>query len=474
VRSCQLESALSAYLEEASVALMAETAAGAEVPFEVVAESSRRHGTPLYCYRPLTRSFMDERAVMLGSLPSRAAALQAMGTVGDLDRYLAVRAAGVPAGPAAQWANKALELLLEDVFAEQDDFQLRTERVDAALGRLQESGERTQERLAVLATLHGMVLASGELELTRGLALVNPGAVPDAPSQVLPLDEADGHLLAVLAGEGDDPRSAVPAARGVLRDLLRALRLFGDGRVTLGPMAWWRMGGGPWRPFALGAGGRPRGMLVVSPEQEDELRAFCNLVSRRAPHGNEVAWALRRYELGCERTRDDEAVSDYLLALRALLEPEGPASGRLAERMAVLCAVPERRAALAERVARTLALERAVIDGSVSEAHGSDATVGAVADHLRDLLRDVVCGHLAPDLDRVADELLQQEREGSSDQSHQAGSEDETWGARPASESAHQRDDLAWAGPPAPPVPEGVGAATNVDAYAWGAFSLLE
>ncbi len=42
-------------------------------------------------------------------------------------------------------------------------------------------------------------------------------------------------------------------------------------------------------------------MLVVTPEQEDELRAFCNLVSRRAPHDNELAWALRRFELGCER-----------------------------------------------------------------------------------------------------------------------------------------------------------------------------
>ena len=57
---------------------------------------------------------------------------------------------------------------------------------------------------------------------------------------------------------------------------------------------------------ALGRGGRPHGMLVVCAEQEDELRAFCNLVSRRAPHANEVAWALRRFELGCERTSEYE------------------------------------------------------------------------------------------------------------------------------------------------------------------------
>ena len=42
-------------------------------------------------------------------------------------------------------------------------------------------------------------------------------------------------------------------------------------------------------------------MLVVTAEQEDELRAFCSLVSRRTPHANELAWAVRRFELGCER-----------------------------------------------------------------------------------------------------------------------------------------------------------------------------
>ncbi len=103
----------------------------------------------------------------------------------------------------------------------------------------------------------------------------------------------------------------------MLRELLRALRLFGDGRIALGALAWARTGSAPWDALALGTGGRPHGMLMVSAEQEDELRAFCNLVSRRAPHANEVAWALRRFELGCERASEYEAISDHLLALRA-------------------------------------------------------------------------------------------------------------------------------------------------------------
>ena len=150
---------------------------------------------------------------------------------------------------------------------------------------------------------------------------------------------ADG-LLVVYSADDCDVEDALSRGRGVLKDLLRALRLFGDGRVTLGALAWARVGAGAWNPLALGAGGRPHGMLVVSAEQEDELRGFCNLVSRRAPHDNELAWALRRFELGCERETAYEALSDHLLALRALLEPEGPASGLLAGRIAALCATP--------------------------------------------------------------------------------------------------------------------------------------
>ena len=148
-------------------------------------------------------------------------------------------------------------------------------------------------------------------------------------------------------------------------------------------------------------------MLVVTAEQEDELRAFCNLVSRRAPHGNELAWALRRFELGCERDSPYEALSDNLLALRAMLEPEGPSSGLLAGRLAALCATPERRVELTERVVRAFALERASIAGTRHRQRRRRALAEDIADHLRALLRDVICGHLDPDLAVIADELLE-------------------------------------------------------------------
>ena len=141
-------------------------------------------------------------------------------------------------------------------------------------------------------------------------------------------------------------------------------------------------------------------------EQEDELRAFCNLVARRTPKSGEVAWALARFEMGCERLAPFEALTDYLLALRALLEPEGPGSGRLAGRLAAICARPEDRAAAAERTAHAISLERAVIGGLAPAGPGVDSLVDELAEQLRALLRDVLCGHLESDLCAVADDLL--------------------------------------------------------------------
>jgi hypothetical protein len=148
-------------------------------------------------------------------------------------------------------------------------------------------------------------------------------------------------------------------------------------------------------------------MLVVSAEQEDELRAFCNLVSRRSPHENELAWALARFEMGCERATELQALSDHLLALRALLEPEPPGSGAmLAGRLAALCATPAERPQLTKRTVRALALERAAIAGTAVEDARAIALARELANHLRALLRDVICGHLRPDLVSLADELL--------------------------------------------------------------------
>jgi hypothetical protein len=412
-------------VEESALRLQADLDAGAEVPFELASRSSRGRGAPLYCYRPLTGAFLRERWIALRGLESHARAVLALEGFEGLDRYLLARDALPGSGERAAFgrrrrtaerADAALRALLGDVFAEQSEFSLREERLRGALERLDCSAHASATEVTLLATLHGLTIASPELALAPGLTIARPDALIDVPDGASAewagtsssAGEADGvgHLLVAFTTEDTDALAAVARGREVLGELLRALRLFGDGRIALGPLAWARVGSGGWGVQALGWGGRPHGMLVVSAEQEDELRAFCNLVSRRSPRDNELAWALARFEMGCERATDLEALSDHLLALRALLEPEGPSSGLLAGRLAALCATPAERPALTKQTARALALERTAVAGTAVEDARAIALTRELAYHLRALLRDVICGHLRHDLASLADELL--------------------------------------------------------------------
>jgi len=452
--SSRVRTALTEYIHVAAELLRADIVGGAEVPFELAPHHGRSGAkATLYCYEPLTREFIAERDSQLARLAEHAAAVTALVGMQGLDSYLASRGAAsgldfsvedrrpriasrsrskragtqpssAGSGGGEQQAKAVLKELLADIFEGQTDFDPHAERVDGALERLAQAElAGASGTVTIIATLHGVTIASDELALTKGLTIAAPQALRDLPEALRAGgEEREEHLLVALvldaavagdsderSGEGSAHASDVLAGgREVLRDLLRALRLFGDGRVTLGELAWMRPGGedSRWRPLPLGEGGRPHGMLVVTADQEDELRAFCNLVSRRAPHANELAWALRRFELGCERSSTWEALSDHLLALRALLESEGPSSGLLAGRIAALCATPENRLKLTQRMTRALELERAVIAGTATQRARDEALAGDVSDHLRALLRDVICGHLAADLQTLADELL--------------------------------------------------------------------
>jgi hypothetical protein len=152
---------------------------------------------------------------------------------------------------------------------------------------------------------------------------------------------------------------------------------------------------------------RTTGDCLLAPEEEDPLRAFCSLVARRTPRSGELAWALRRFELGCERGTPLEALTDWLLCARALLaEPDAVGYERLCERIAAICATPDEREDLVAGLRRAIAMERAVVAGIVRPEPAVEALVTSLGACLRAILRDVLCGHLDPDLRRVADALL--------------------------------------------------------------------
>ncbi|MBX3252303.1 MAG: hypothetical protein KF901_34335, partial [Myxococcales bacterium] len=63
MRLRQLRSVLHDHCTEAALQLAADTQDGHEVPFEVVEEG--RRDAPLYCYRPLTAAFIEQRGSVL-------------------------------------------------------------------------------------------------------------------------------------------------------------------------------------------------------------------------------------------------------------------------------------------------------------------------------------------------------------------------------------------------------------------------
>ena len=436
MRNTTLHSVLEAFTADAAGQLAAETASGAEIPFEVIETEGRPGRAALYCYRPLTGAFIRERLGLLCALPTYAPAARALAGLEGVEAYL--RESGEPriSGEPRERADAALKLFLGRVFEERSEFGFDPLRFEVAYEELEHALYDGRSVTIVVAPLLGIALdpATTELALGDGLALVRGEALADAPAEAVwgahGPDERPGeepNVLALLSmSQERSARAPVSIARSRFRRILTAVRLFERGGYALGPVAWARTDTGAWRPVAFGSSGRPRFVTLITAAQEDELRAFCNLVARRAPSGlprarhpasheraapdssgrGELAWALARFEMGCERLAPFEALTDYLLALRALLEPEGPGSGRLAQRLAVLCAHADGRAALAERIAHTISLERAVISGLAPAEPGVDALVDELAEHLRALLRDVLCGHLDEDLRGVADDLL--------------------------------------------------------------------
>jgi hypothetical protein len=419
VRNLTLHGLLEAFTTDAGMRLTVAASDGDEIPFEVVETDPRRNGNriPLYCYRPLTGDFIRARLGLLVALPSYAPAAQALEGVGGLEPYLRARGLAQLPGTPREFDDAALREFLAGTFAERSEFAFDSGRFELAYEELERAIYQGRCVTEVIAPLLGIDLDADttELALGEGLSIVRATALAGAPTELTQTDQP-GLLLVLRVAHDRVQQPSVSFARTRFRRVLTALRLFEKGGYAIGPIGYSRIDDGIWSPLPLGSSGRPRLLTLIPRGSEDELRGFCNLIARRLPAAaggrpdnsgaGEVGWALSRFEMGCERIVPFEALTDYLLALRALLEPEGPSSGRLAQRLSVICAPPDDRAELAERTAHAISLERAVIAGLAPATTGVDALVEDIAEHLRAILRDVLCGHLSADVRSVADGMI--------------------------------------------------------------------
>jgi hypothetical protein len=408
MRNRALHDALRDFALDAAALLSAELRAGHEIPFDVVEEPGR--GPILYRYRPLTKQFLATRWNKLRELPTCAPAARALGAGATV--YM--RVCGLSDGDA----EPALQAMLERLYEDATSFEFPEERFERVYGEVERALFENTIRTALIAPLHGAEMEHDRVDLGEGMFLI-AGDKLDAPPGAV-WGDATGHVerggppnvLCVLRRDiAADEQLPVSEARIRFRKLLTALRLFKPGAVAFGPVGWGRVDEGAWQPIPIGLTGPGRGApWTLLADEQAELVELVDLVAGARP-GGRIAWALSRFEMGSERAVDAEALSDYLLALRSLLDATDDAgSAALTRRVATLCAEDDGRKAMQRRLELAFTLEHKVMAGATQfDPDGPDtprSIVLEIEQHVRALLRDVLCGYLSSDLKSVADDLL--------------------------------------------------------------------
>jgi hypothetical protein len=410
MRNRVLHDALRDFALESASLLTDDLRDGAEVEFDVIEDGVAGRGGPaLYRYKPRIEAFIGERWERLRELPACAVAAGELGAGATM--WLRVN------GLRGEQAEPALRAMLERLYEDATSFGFPEERFERLYQEVEVTLYHSAVHARVTAPLRGAAMAAERVDLGGGLSLVR-GDLADAPPEAVwpdPLEDGLGGEPAVLCLlERDAPAGdGIPAAEAAerFRTLVTALRLWAPGAVGVGAPAWRRADEGRWQPLPLGVGGDiggGEGWYLPAGEEEGLAEFFAAVDAADPPRT--VAWALGRFEMGCARGKDAEALSDYLLALRALLDATSDAGeASLALRVAALCAEEGRRKLVQRRIEAAIWLERYVMGGAARVRTGDDAPRDLVAEveaHLRALLRDVLCGYLDADLKGVADDIL--------------------------------------------------------------------
>jgi hypothetical protein len=417
VRNKGLHDRLRAFAEAAATHLIERVESGLEIPFEVA--QSPGATSVLYRYRPLSGQFVAQHFAELRNLDGFAPAVLELTKIDGLSAYL--RMLGINYVPVEERdrAETVLRELLARLWDEATAFELDEQRFERTYTELESALYENTVVTTVLAPILGVQIGDDRWELGSGIALAR-GDLCDAPPEAVwepGLEQAPNTLivLSVEAAPGEPP--PLTPARQAFRKLLTTLRLFKRGAVTLGPTAWWRLDDGPWQSLPLGFSGRPGGGdYWLEPPDRDELTELFDVVRSRSLAGGPLPWALSRFEMGCAQQFALDGLSDHLLALSALLDGEDESPAGISSRLAALCAKPANRGKLEKRIEQAFALQslvmRGELDGGYVDAIGAEApdvVAGQLEEHLRAILRDMVCGYLDTDVRRIADELLRAE-----------------------------------------------------------------
>jgi hypothetical protein len=423
MRDLVLREGLKTMAGDAALFLRDLLASGVEVPYEVRESGA---GSPLAEYVPQTSRFIRDNAASLATLDSFGTTCAAIESDGLATPYLEEMGVPVPADTRRR-AELAGVVFLCRLWQGSTDFTLDDARLAATVEELLDMGEASLGEVEIAVPLRGFQMEVEKLELS-GATIVRADTV-DVPSEARGSDGMGGAaweptFLAVARvdaiGSNDEGSDVGIQAVEAFKRVVTTLRLFKAGGVALGPHAWVKAGGDRWRRVSTGAGKpRPGGYRLTDTELADAAALSRGLMHHSTPFHRIslgtggfaaiLARALSRFEAGLERSVTLEALNDYLLTLRFLLEGGGPASLGMSMRVAALCAEPDDRTAVKAVVDRAVALERELWSGepTIGGDRELPADVAAeVEDMTRAILRDAALGHLGSELRTTADEVL--------------------------------------------------------------------
>jgi hypothetical protein len=405
VRDPLLNEALKRLAAEAATRFATLVASGDQIPFDV-AEQAGPDEAFFHSYVPLTGRYVREREAEIRSLPAFEPAREAVDAAGVAASYLEERGEVVPADPAERAAH-LLTAFLASLWDGSSDFSLDRERLDSALAALDAEVGDVDEADVLALPIAGLRMSTARLQLPHGAQIVRADSF-EAPieakrSEGMGRAAWEPQFMAV-AELGEDADSAGAALRQ-LRELISVMRLFKPGGVGLGPYAFAQTGEGSWRRVATGAPAPRGGGYRLDEEEAERLAELASALEARPDPAGPLSWAVRRFELGCERETSLEGLSDHLLALRAVLDGQGPVGASLPMRAAALVADgSDDRLGVRERIEAALELERALIAGTPAAA--ATELAAWVEESVRRILREAALGELGSDLNEAADETL--------------------------------------------------------------------
>jgi hypothetical protein len=383
----RLEEALRRLAVEAADLLDELLASGAEMPFDL--EPSDDGPLPMFSYAPLTGQFIERH----------------LAEVRRLEAFIEVREI---AGEEA-----AIGFLI-GLWDGKSEFDVAGDRlrgaIDAVVSMISSDSDEATPAGEVIVPLIGFHMPLDEIELD-GVRIVRADQIEDAPVDAIDATRSGqrgrpGFLACLSCGLA----TVAPAAAVAddLRRALRTLRLFRPGAVGLHAHGWAKRSGG-WERFGTGVGRPRQGGYRLTGNEAAELESFSRMLAERETRIPSLDWAASRFELGAERSSLIEALSDYLLALRGLLEGGGPARTSLSARVAALACEPYEREQGRVTVERALAIERKLMSGGRYKPVAGTSPLDVIAEVeelLRRLLKGLATGELGGDLRVAADEVL--------------------------------------------------------------------